>query len=745
MINALDRKYIENKYHDTSKPFDSFRRMQYHGYEYPDNGLDDKQIIDGLYAYQKELEGLSHPIVKAKAVEYVLKNTKIDVNEHNYFVGINSWNRLAEKITYDKWIRELFASIPEMNTVMQDYVGSGVMHVVPDFDHVIPDWNAIMELGFTGIIERVKKHKKIHQDNGTITKEMADHFDAMVLEYGAIIDFVDRLYNFAKKQPHENAGVVADCLKNLRDGAPKTFLDALQMIYIYFMISESVDSFQVRSLGHGLDSTLYPFYKKGIEDGRLTNEQAKNYLSYFLMQWTGIGNYFGQPLYLGGINLDGSTKVNELTYLILDVYEELGIFNPKVQIKVNYNTPKKFILRVLELIRKGQQCFVFCCEPAFGKAMRAYGATEQEAVEFDISGCYESKVRGNEVSTGCATFNMLKPVLYVLYDGYDEFLNKQVGINTGKVSELKTFDVFLGAYIKQCDHLVETSIDLIDKFEKQLSYVNPSMIYSATVEHSLINGTDGYQCGAKYNNSGFGISGFASAIDALMVVKKFVYEDKIITLEQLKTALDNDWVGYEKLRLKIKNSKFKYGNGEPETDQFAKRVLDRVYTRINNRPNARGGVYTTEMHSALHFVRQGKKTGATPDGRKKGEELSKNASPSVGMDREGVTALMQSALKLNPETHCCEGFCLDLMLHPSSVQGDDGLEVLYSLVMTYLKNNGMSLQMNVFNSEVLVDAQLNPEKYQNLQVRVCGWNVLWNNLSKEEQDAYIERAENILK
>ncbi len=744
MITFEDRKYIQNKYHDTEKPFNPFKRMQYHGYDYPNNGLSDGQIISGLKEYIKDFDKLSRPIIKARAIEFVLKNTKIDVNEHDYFIGVNSWDRLAEKVTYDNWIRELFATVPEMNTIMQDYVSSEVMHVVPDFDHVIPDWNALLELGFTGIIERVKKYKNLHEEDGTLTEEMADRFDAMIIEYTAIINFIGRLYNFAIKQTHQKAKDVAACLKRLHDGAPQNFYDALQMIYIYFMISESVDSYQVRSLGHGLDSTLYPYYKRDLENGTFTKEQMKTLLSYFLMQWTGIGNYFGQPTYLGGTDINGNTKVNELSYLILDLYQELGIFNPKVQIKVNYNTPKDFLFKALNMIRNGQPCFVFCCEKGFIKAMMEYGVPLEEAVNFDIAGCYESKVRANEVSTACATFNMAKPVLYVLRRGVDEQLNKRIGIDTGDILGLKTFEEFYQAYLRQCDYLMETSLNLIDKFEKYLSHVNPSSLYSATIEHSLIKGEDAYQCGTKYNNSCFGISGFASAVDALMAIKKFVYDDKIISLNELKTALDNDWVGYEKLRLKIKNCKYKYGNGEPKTDEFARAILDRVYTYINDRPNVRGGVYKTEMHSALHFVRQGKLTGATPDGRVAGEELSKNASPSVGMDKEGVTALINSALNLKPYKHH-EGFCLDLMLHPSSVQGDEGLEVMYSLLMTYLDGDGMSLQFNVFDENTLLDAQKNPEKYKNLQVRVCGWNVLWNNLSKEEQSVYIERAKNILR
>ena len=164
--------------------------------------------------------------------------------------------------------------------------------------------------------------------------------------------------------------------------------------------------------------------------------------------------------------------------------------------------------------------------------------------------------------------------------------------------------------------------------------------------------------------------------------------------------------------------------------------------KVNNRPNARGGVYKAIMHSARMFVEEGKKTGATPDGRFAGAECSKNASPSVGMDRNGVTALIESAANLRPYTYP-ESFCLDIMLHPSAVSGDEGLSVMKALLSTYMQGGGMSIQFNVFNSDTLRDAQKHPENYKNLQVRVCGWNVLWNNMSTDEQNAYIRRSENI--
>ena len=213
-------------------------------------------------------------------------------------------------------------------------------------------------------------------------------------------------------------------------------------------------------------------------------------------------------------------------------------------------------------------------------------------------------------------------------------------------------------------------------------------------------------------------------------------------MSELKNALDNNWKGYEKLQLKAKNLTHKYGNGDKVADDVSEAIAKYFALKVDNRPNARGGVHKATIHTAMQFLWQGQKTMATPDGRNDGEEMSKNASPSIGMDRNGATALISSALRLEPSLFM-ESFCVDVMLHPSAVQGDDGLVAMKGLLDVYYENDGQSMQFNVFNADMLRDAQVHPEKYQNLQVRVCGWNVLWNNLSRTEQDAYILRAENL--
>lgn len=739
-----DRKYIERKYHNPDEPFNPYNRMAYHGWEADEStGLSVEEIKKGLEEIALRYESESHEVRKARAVEYVLDNTRIDICEHDYFPLVYTWGREIFSTTVNKWKSEVFDSMDPHVKAEYDLLNeSGASSMWPDFDHVVPDWKSVLSLGFAGLKKRAQEYRNALAETVGLSSERKAYFDGIEIEYSAILRFVNRLYNLSLARNNEKSRVVRAALRTLTQGAPENIFEAMLTIYLYFMISESVDCFQVRSLGNGLDGTLYPFYEKDIRSGKFTRDEIKEFTAYFLMQWAAIGNYWGQPFYLGGTDANGKTLINDLSYDIVDVYSGLGIYNPKIQIKYNDNMPRDFLDRVLAGIRVNKGSYVFCCEPGMIKAVMSYGASYDEAADFDIRGCYETGVRANEVSTAGAYINALKAVEYVFSDGFDRRINKQVGIKTGDVTSFKTFTDFYEAFIKQWTYLIETSIQIVGEFEKYLGFINPSSLYSATIVRSLEQGKDAYQSGVKFNNSAELCCGFAGAVDAVMAVKELIFEKKETTLGELKKALDCNWEGYETLRGKAKNCRHKYGNGDVEADIYAGNMARYFAMKVANRPNSRGGVYKPTMHSAMQFVWQGEKTGATPDGRKKGEEISKNASPAIGADKNGATALILSALKLQP-TMYTESFCVDVMLHPSAVQGDDGLTVMKGLLDVYLKNGGMSLQFNVFNADTLREAQKNPDKYRNLQVRVCGWNVLWNNLSEKEQNAYILRAENI--
>ena len=749
-----DREVISNKYHLQNKPFDPYARMAYHGYDFDDKtGLTDEQICEGLKVVREKTKNLSHPERKARAIEYVLQNTRIDINQSDFFPGIYSLNRLANKVTFNEWYDEVFdGKIPGVKAEMRKMCDSGAAIIWPDFDHVVPDWEGVLSLGFAGLEQRAEKYKEECEKKGLLTYEKRAFYDGIIIEYNAVCDFVKRLCLLAREKAKERAGesgqraaFVADCLARIACGAPKNSYDAMMTMFIYFIVSECFDSYQVRSLGNGLDGTLLRFYEDDIKNGVFTKEEIKQLLKYFLFQWQAIGNYWGQPLYLGGTDKDGKTKYNQLSRLILDAYDEMRIYNPKIQIKVNENTPDDILNKVLNMVRHGISSFVFMCEPGMINAMMSYGATYDEAREGDIRGCYETGVRANEVCSATGYVNAAKAVEYVFSDGFDKNLDDYFGLRTGEITNGNTpfekFDDFYSAVLKQWRALIEKTITASLEYEKYMSYVNPSNMYSATIKGSLEKGADAYQCGVKFNNSSVLNCGFATLVDSVMAVKEFVYDKKEVTLQTLKAALEIDWKGYERLRAAIKNSVHKYGNDDKHADIYASAMATFFANQVNNRPNARGGVYKAVMHSAMTFKWEGEKTFATPDGRKKGDENSKNGSPSIGADRNGVTAAVSSAVKIRPYIYS-ESFCLDLMLHPSACEGDEGLCVMRALVKTYMRGGGMAIQFNVLDIKTLRDAQAHPEKYPALQIRVCGWNVLWNNLSRAEQDAYIARAEN---
>ncbi len=736
-----DRANLANKYHKTSEPFNAFNRMAYHGYDYdPATGFSDAEMRSGLEDLAGLIRELPHPVAKAHAVAYVLEHTRIDVNAQDYFVGLYSWSRVANAITISRWVDEVFTShIPAAATFMKKHKRAGTVDMWVDYDHSVPDWQALIRLGFPGIRERARVYR---QRQAALTPEQAAYFAAIEIEYTAILDLIERLRQYALTRTHAKAPAVAACLQRLHDGPPQNTYDVLQLIYLYFMICESVESYQVRSLGNGLDAAIAPFYRQDLASGAFGKEELDVYLAYFLMQFSAIGNYWGQPFYLGGTGPQGETLYNEASYAILDVYDRINIYNPKVQLKINTNTPRQLLEKVLDMIRSGRSSFVFLCEPGIMRAMMGLGMTEEEARTCDIKGCYEFAVRAGEVSTAPLYLNLLKPVSLVLNNGADPITGETVGLRTGDLDDLATFDDFYQAYLKQLAYILDSAMQVADQFEQYLEFINPSPMFSATIEHSLQTMQDAYASGSKYNNTVVLHTGFASAVDSLMAVKNLVYDDQKTSLAELRQALHANWQGHDRLRLQAIRCPHQFGNNDETADRYATALSRWLCLKENLRPNARGGFYKAAMHSARHYLTFGPLTEATPDGRQIGDELSKNISPAMGRDKNGVTALVHSVTKLDPSLYT-EDFCLDVMLHPSATSGSEGLSAMKAVLDTYMAGHGLAIQFNVFDTQTLRDAQAHPEKYSNLQVRVCGWNVLWHNLSRAEQEAYILRCENI--
>ena len=740
-IGDAERAFIENKYHRVDEPFDPFDRFPYHGFLCdPATGLDDDGMREGLERLYGEIRGENHALAKAKGFAFVLDHMRIGFDGRDFFPAFYNWGRPLQKPFVDRWRKEAFDGIPETRDLMRDYMDSGTADMWLDTEHVVPNWGDIFALGFPGLLARVKRYRAAHERNGN--RDAAVFLTAIETEYEAILRLICRFRDYAKGIPGERAERFAASMERLSVGLPQDFFDALQLIYFYFMCSESVDQYQVRSLGNGLDRTLYPFYRDDLAAGRYSEGQIGEVLAAFLLQFHAIGNYWGQPFYLTGTAEDG-TDISALSHLILDVYGSLEILNPKIQFKLDENTPPDLLRHVLRLIRAGHTSFVICCVPGMVQSlMGCYGVTEEEARNCDISGCNEMHIRANEACMISSLPNAAKAINYVFSDGYDVVTGKQLGLHTGNVEEFKTFAEFYDAFLRQFRYILDNAIGMARKYEPFAAVINPSVMLSAAIENSLASGKDGYTFAVKYPTSSLLLCSFATAVDSVLAVRELVFEGKVTTLSEMKKALDANWEGYEPLRRQALKARHKYGNGDPIADRYAAAIYRWFSTYVTGQKNSRGGVYKVGVPSTLHFISQGKQTAATPDGRKMGEECSKNVAPVIGMERNGALGMIRSALSLPPWLFS-EAFVLDVMLHPSAVSGEDGLKAMEDVVTTYMREGGISIQFNIFSPEMLRDAQEHPEKYKNLEVRVSGWNVLWNDLSKEEQDAYILRAESL--
>ncbi|MBO4303550.1 MAG: hypothetical protein J6A21_03090 [Lentisphaeria bacterium] len=706
----------------------------------PATGMDQDSAAEKIKPFARE-DG-PPPLLKAKAFEFLAKNLQIEVDPHDFFPAFACWKHAPRPML--PVLLELRKRVSFRETELWDLLNaSGASCIWMDFDHSVPEWDQVFSLGFPGLLENAMAWREKHRAAGTLDDRKEAYFEGIRITYEAILMMLERFIARAKLHKNERCDFVAASLQRLHDGPPRNFFDALQLIYLYFMFSEHMDHMQVRSLGN-LDLRLAPFYERDLANGTFTDPQMREMFDHFFMQWGSIDNYWGQPVYLGGTKEDGSTQIDHMTYFILDEAAKLNLPTPKIQIKIAKNTPDEFIDKVLALIRDQHQSIVLVGEEGICHIMTAHGFTEEDARTCDIRGCYEfgSKGKIHSNGTGVGHLNMLKPFELIFNGGTDKQTGKKLGVSVPPLEELKTFDDFYRLYVSELYWIIDANIRVADNFEAFLDRLNPANVFSATIPNSLKTGRDAFADGCDRNVSSLLTTGFGSAIDALSVMEELVYRKKEITLRELTEALNANWEGHEALHKKILAFPNRYGNGIPQVDRFAQMLSRLIGNHVNARPNARGGFWKASVHCAKQFVDEGKKTGATPDGRFAGEEMSKNASPRMGSDVRGVTALIRSALSVDASSFPGD-FPLDVMMHPGSVRGADGLAAWRRLVRVYFAGNGAAIHFNIFDASELKDAQKHPEKYRGMQIRVCGWNVRFTEMDKSEQDKYILRAESI--
>lgn len=734
-IKQTDYEYIINKYHDTNVPFDPFSRFIRRDELFSsDTGLPAEEIYKGIMEENEKIRHLPHAIRKAKAFEYVLCNTRISCDSRDRFPAINMIDRPIGETLIKEWKSEVFERIlPEIEEKRAFFEESGAVTIWPDFDHSVPIWDRIFDLGFAGLLAE-SENMRI---NRTLTEEENAFFEGIKITYSAIVKFVERLSALALKTPgSERMGAA---LQNLKSNPPETFYEALLCNYIYFMLCEHIEGLQVRSLSN-FDRLFYKFYINDINSG-VSEDEIRTDLAYFFLQFTAIGNYWNQPVFLGGCKENETTEINELSYLFLDVYDKMRIYNPKVQIKVAESTPKSFLLKALDMIRRGNNCIVFVSDATMRKALIKMGVSEEAARLCNVKGCYEFSPQGF-MNSEMNYFNLLKPLEYALNEGCDAVTGEFVLRKSPSAESYNSFDSLYEEYKNQLRCVIDAAMEVVNGFEDYLSYISPQSMISATYSSCLEKAKDAL-CGGSEGNLSIMEFGFlADTVDSLSMIKKYVFDETELTLPEFVDILNSNYKGNEKFRAKLLSDRDKYGNNKQLPDEIAVDLVDFISKYICGKPNAkkRGGTWNCGFHVARMSYVQADKTASSANGRLIGEELSKNCSASMGQNREGATAAILSVTKIDA-TNFINDAALDLGLLPSAVKGDDGLEAMYGLLMTFIKRGGHAIHINVFDAQTLRDAQKYPEKYQDLQIRVCGWNVLWNNINKKEQDGFIRQAE----
>ena len=593
-----------------------------------------------------------------------------------------------------------------------------------DFGHTSAGWEDVLSRGIWGLRERAKEYLKTAEDEESIT-----FYESIIRIYDASFRFLERVIDKAKSEGHDH---MADSLANLMKRPPQTLYEAMQTSIVYYIFQQKFDGSILRTMGR-IDSLFYPFYQNSTESEK--EELPVMYME--AMESYHVGSNL--PFALGGTDTDGRDLINELSYKFLRAYHKVNTKDVKFHLIVSDNTPDDIIKETFDGIRKGKNSVVFMNDKKVIESLIFNGAKREDATNYHVVGCYECGA-DEELTCSCsARVNIPKALEYALFGGKDIL----AGIDAGLICEgnFDTFEELYSEYVRQLEYLSECAMLNCDIYEKRNTENFAGPILSSTYKSAMEKGRDVYSgFGARYNNSSVNAIGLATAADALYAIKKLVYDDKEYTLEELKEILKSDWCDNEILRLRIKNTFPKYGQGNFEVDKFAKDTVKVLSGAISNKPNKKGGVYRLGTFSIDWRHEFGKSTLASADGRHSGETLSQNASASFGADKSGVTAHLLSASSIDT-SKTPNGTVVDIDFHSSAVSGEEGLNSMTATLKTFFDNGGFCVHYNVLDTEVLKDARINPHKYPNLQVRLCGWNVLFANLSDKEKEEFILRSQ----
>ncbi|MFR3874678.1 MAG: glycyl radical protein [Lachnospiraceae bacterium] len=681
-----------------------------------------------------------------------------------------------------------------------NYFYNGVGHVTVKY------WE-VLETGFEGIMEKAQKELDgCSVGDGNYARK--SHFlEAVILSCKAVIDYAGRYAKLAQEMAAQTSDpvrkqelfVIAENCSRVPAKGAQNFYEACQSFWFVQQL------LQMESSGHSIspgrfDQYMYPYYKKDMEAGTITRECAQELMDCIWVKLNDLnkcrdaasaegfaGYSLFQNLIAGGQNKEGEDVTNDLSVMCIQASMHVHLPAPSLSVRVWNGSPHEFLIKAAELTRTGIGLPAYYNDEVIIPALQNRGLSLEDAREYNIIGCVEPQKAGKtEGWHDAAFFNMCRPLELVFSNGMDK--GEMVGIPTGDVTQMKTFDEFFDAYKKQMEYCISLLVNADNAIDVAHAERCPLPFLSCMIDDCLKEGKSVQEGGAVYNFTGPQGFGIANMADGLFAIRKLVYEDKKVSMKELKEALAwnydkgldaqsagdmtemimkamqkagrnvdastaegllKTFMGMKPGEQKTQRFKEihdmidevpKFGNDIPEVDYFAREVAYTYSKPLQKYNNPRGGKFQAGLYPVSANVPLGGQTGATPDGRYAHTPVADGVSPSAGKDVKGPTAAATSVSRLD-HFIVSNGTLFNQKFHPSALSGREGLEKFVALIRGYFDQKGMHMQFNVVDRQTLLDAQEHPEKYKHLVVRVAGYSALFTTLSRSLQDDIIRRTE----
>ena len=752
--------------------------------------------------FYRQDQTASVPIRRARAFQYLMENEEIYIGRDELIVGERGPGPKAaptfpelcchslddfeilnsrEKISYsvDDHARQV-----QKDKVIPYWQGRSMRDLI--FAEMTPEWKNAYEAGiFTEFMEqRAPGHtvlgdviyrkglldlkadiaialSRLDDFNDPDASAKRDELRAMAIAADAVIRFAQRhaekaeeLAN-AETEPARRAELckIAAVCRHVPAHAPRDFWEALQAYWFTHLgVVTELNTWDSFCPGR-FDQHLYPFYQKGMEEATLTRDRAKELLE---CQWVKFNNQPAPPkvgvtaaesgtytdfanINNGGLKRDGSDGVNDVTYLILDVIDEMHILQPSSNLQLSKKSPDAFLKRGLEIVRQGWgQPSIFNADMVVEELLRQ-GKSVEDARCGGTSGCVETGAFGKEAYILTGYFNLPKVLEITLNNGVDPRTGKKIGIETGVAATFSSYEQLFAAFRKQLHYFVDVKVRGNNVIERLYADYMPAPFLSMLVDDCIAKGKDYNNGGPHYNTTYIMGVAPATCTDSLAAIKYHVFDQHTLTMDELIEALASNFEGREKLRLRLWNKTPKFGNDDDYADAVLIDVFNAFFDDVDGRRNTKGGFYRVNYLSTTCHVYFGSMTGATADGRRAWEPLSDGISPVQGADRNGPTAVIKSAAKMDHAR--TGGTLLNQKFTPQLLRGEAGLDKVAGLVRSYFRLGGHHIQFNVVTAANLRAAQADPEKHRDLIVRVAGYSDYFCDLTRALQDEIIARTE----